>query len=125
MKKLLVSISICAGLIFYSAGCYYDVEDRLYPKISCDTTNITYSKTIVPVLQNNGCINCHSGTASSGGNIALDTYAAVKVYCNNGRLLGSINQYAGYAAMPLSGNKMNSCDIAKISSWITAGVPNN
>ncbi|MBS1573823.1 MAG: hypothetical protein JST09_00850 [Bacteroidetes bacterium] len=125
MKKLLLPVLISLVLIIFFSGCYYDIEDKLYPKSACDTSNITYSKTIAPILQNYGCISCHGGNAASGGNIILDTYAGVKTYAQNGRLTGSINQSAGYSAMPLGGSKMNSCDITKVTSWINSGIPNN
>jgi hypothetical protein len=125
MKKLFLPVLIVFVLMIFSPGCYYDIEDKLYPKTSCDTSNITYSKTIVPILENYGCNTCHGGTAASGGNIILDTYAGIKAYADNGRLTGSINQSAGYSAMPLGGSKMNSCDITKITSWINSGTPNN
>ena len=116
-------MAIASTLIF--SGCYYDIADKLYPKSSCDTTNITYSKTIVPILQSNSCFTCHGGAASAGGNISLDTYDGLKVYAQNGHLMGTINQDAGFSAMPLGGNKVNSCDINKITLWISAGIPNN
>ncbi|MGC4038422.1 MAG: hypothetical protein QM764_20830 [Chitinophagaceae bacterium] len=126
MKKLFIALSITTGIGFLLLpGCYYDVEDRLYPKNDCDTSNITFSGTILPVLQTNGCLACHGGAATNGGNISLDTYAGVKAYADNGHLLGSINQQPGYPAMPLGGNKLNSCDILKITSWINRGSPQN
>jgi hypothetical protein len=125
MKKLFLPVLILLALLPFFSGCYYDIEDKLYPKSTCDTSNITYSKTIVPILQNYGCNSCHGGTAASGGNIVLDTYAGVKTYAENGHLAGSINQSSGFSAMPLGGGKMNSCDIIKITSWINSGTPNN
>ncbi|MES1221659.1 MAG: hypothetical protein ABUT20_39530 [Bacteroidota bacterium] len=126
MKKLFPFLLILAFIsVLGSSGCYYDVEDRLYPKTSCDTTNITYSTTIVSILQNNGCLTCHGGTATAGGNIVLDTYAGVKPYAQNGHLMGSVNQETGYSAMPLGGSKLSSCDIQKINTWINSGIPQN
>lgn len=126
MKVFFYLILIISAIIIVSiTGCYYDVEDRLYPKANCDTTNITYSQTIVSILQNYGCLSCHSGTAASGGNIPLDTYDGLKTYAQNGHLGGSINQSAGFSAMPLGGSKMNTCDITKITVWINSGLPNN
>jgi len=126
MKKqfLFSPIIACISVISLS-GCYYDIEDKLYPKINCDTTNITYSSTVISILQNGACLSCHGGTASAGGNIILDTYDGLKAYAQNGHLMGSLKQEAGFSAMPLGGNKLNSCDINKLTAWISAGFPNN
>lgn len=122
--KLFLSINcilIFVGLSF--SGCYYDKAELLYPQTSCDSTTATYSATIVPVL-NQYCTSCHNGTTLSG-NIALDTYANVKVFVTNGKLLGCINQSSGYYAMPLNSVKLDACTIAKFSHWISTGAINN
>jgi len=106
------------------AGCYYDKEDLLYPQSNCDTANSTYLTAVQPALQTYGCIGCHSGSAPSG-NILLNTYANVKTYVQNGKLYGSITHSAGYSPMPQGGNKMNTCVINKIRTWIDAGALNN
>lgn len=89
----------------------------------CNTSNVTYSGVIVPLIQNT-CIGCHSGTAPQGG-INLSTYAGVKAVVNNGKLMGSINHNAGFIAMPYGGNKMPQCNIDKIQAWVNAGAPQN
>lgn len=104
-------------------GCYYDIEEELYgPGGPCDASNVTYSGTVNPMLQQYGCIGCHSGVSASAG-ILLDSYASVKTQINNGKLWGSINNSSGFSAMPKGGNKMTGCDINKIKAWIDAGSP--
>ena len=34
------------------------------------------------------------------GNVVIDTYAAIKIYADNGKLLGSLNHDSGYEPMP-------------------------
>lgn len=68
---------------------------------------------------------CHGGSASAGAGIALDNYAAVKVYVSNGRLLNSILQNGQASAMPKGGGKMDACSINKVSTWIKNGALNN
>jgi len=122
MNKLKAIFFIC---IIVLTGCYYDKAELLYPQTgTCDTTNSTYSKAVLPALQTYGCIGCHSGAAPSG-NVLLNTYTNVKTYVQNGKFYGSINQSAGYSAMPQGGNKMNACTINKIKAWIDAGALNN
>ncbi|HNF31171.1 MAG TPA: hypothetical protein PLU51_02075, partial [Bacteroidia bacterium] len=89
MNKSLILISgIFIALCISS--CYYDVEDELYPNTgNCDTLNITYSQTVAPIVSSN-CKICHSASMAQG-NVVIDTYAAIKIYADNGKLLGSLN----------------------------------
>ena len=125
MTKILFFILAIAAFLLNS--CYYDKESQLYPVAgtSCDTTNITYSVTIKDILQNNSCLNCHSGSAASGGNVMLDNYTSLKQYVQNGQLYGSISHNPAYVPMPQGGNQLSACDIKKIKIWIDSGTPNN
>lgn len=91
---------------------------------TCDTSNVTYGKTIAPILQTN-CTGCHSGSAPSGGGIDLSSYSSVLTQVNSGKLWGDINHFSGFNAMPLGGSMLSSCDLNKIHVWIRAGAPNN
>lgn len=117
-------ISIAFLIAVISTGCYYDVEEQLYPGGPCDTGNVTYLSAVAPILQNYGCISCHSGAMLSG-NISLEGYNNVRAAAENGKLYGSITHSAGFSPMPQGGNKMSACDINKIKTWIDAGIPNN
>ncbi len=119
-----ISISILLGLIIllgYS-GCYYDNEAELYPNVTCDSTNVTYSVTISTILQNN-CLGCHSQNSPSAG-VILEGYDNVKPYTTNGSLYGVVSYATGFTGMPASG-KMSACNIALIKKWVDAGAPNN
>ena len=89
----------------------------------CDTTNVTYSGSIVPILQTN-CYGCHS-SPNPGGGILLTTYDGVLAAVNSGKLWGAINFDQGYVGMPKNGSKMDECNLAKIRIWIKDGAPNN
>ena len=122
MKK---GILICLGSAVLLAGCYYDVEEELYPFAgNCDTTNVQYATSIVPILQSNGCKSCHSGGAPSG-NISLETYTQVRNVALDGRLLGAVSHSAGFTPMPQGGNKLTECNINKIRAWVNSGAPEN
>jgi len=111
--------------VILCSSCYRDNEQQLYPGTgSCDTTHVTYSATVVTLLQSNGCLGCHSGAAPSG-NISLQGYTNVRTMAQNGKLYGVINHAAGFSPMPKGGSKINTCDISKIKVWIDAGNPNN
>ncbi len=116
-------------MIFMLAwSCYYDNEEFLYPKLSdsCDTSNVTFSSSVMPVLQQY-CYTCHSNSnaASFGGNIRLEDYADVKISAGNGQLYGTIAHLPGYSPMPKGGSKLDDCDISIIKSWIDSGAPDN
>lgn len=87
----------------------------------CDTTNVTYSGTIRPVLQNY-CIGCHSTAFPSAG-IALQTHA--ELVSNINRVRGSINHLSGYSPMPKNANALSDCVLTQFDIWIQAGMPNN
>jgi len=124
-------IRIAGGIIVFQymiSGCYYDSEEFLFPEINnqCDTSNVTFGETIQPVLSQY-CYSCHSNSAAAayGGNIKLEDYNDVKVYADNGRLLGAIQHAPGYSAMPKGGAKLDDCTINLFSIWIENGTPDN
>ncbi len=88
----------------------------------CDMNNITYANTISPIIQNK-CTGCHSGTSPSGG-VKITNYSEVKSITDNGSLLGTINDKAGYPIMPPAG-KLPDCDIQQLEQWVNDGAANN
>ena len=93
------------------------------PEPDCDTANVTYALTVVPLLQN-GCIACHNNSFAGGG-VNLSSHASVRAVATSGRLLGSLDHKAGYAAMPQGSPKWPACDINQLRQWIANGTPNN
>lgn len=111
-------------LLLVAGGCYYDSEEDLYPSISCDTSNISYSRDILPIMATN-CLNCHFNGSSIGGGLNLEGHAALKESAVNGSLVGSITHASGFSAMPKSASKLDECKIKKIEAWVQAGSPDN
>lgn len=109
------------------AGCYYDSEERLYPKRynPCDDIEVTFSVTVTTILQ--PCQQCHSNSqaSSAGSGIKLQDYTDVMTVVNNGKLMGSINHANGFVPMPDGGGKLPDCEIAQLQKWIDSGSPNN
>lgn len=91
--------------------------------VICDTSFITYSQTIVPILQTN-CLGCHAN-ASTGGGILLNTYSAVFDQAKSGMLLNSVQWTGGISPMPKNGNQLDDCSIKAMEIWINNGAPNN
>ena len=112
---------VAAGFLFSASmsGCYYDVEEELYG--SCDTSSVTYSGTIKPLLTSYGCYGCHTGTSASGG-VNLDTHHDLVTQMN--KVWIAIN-HTGTKPMPQGGSKMNACDINKVKAWMDQGTPEN
>jgi hypothetical protein len=115
-------LTFCGSLIFQ--GCYYDVEEELYPAIKCDTSVNSFTNSVVPILSANCYSSCHAANVAIGG-VNLEGYDNVKLVVDNGKLLKSVKHEAGASAMPKSGNKLNDCNISKIERWIKIGAPNN
>lgn len=121
-KILFASLAIFMLML---SSCYYDKKEKLYaPQAGgtvCDTSSVTYSGTIQPILTAS-CIGCHSAGNTSGG-YALDTHAGVSAA--SGRLLGAIKHSTGFSAMPQNAGKLGDCQIAQIEKWLNSGAPNN
>lgn len=110
-------------------SCYYDNQEALFPQTNstCDTTSVTFSGSVVPILKNH-CYLCHSNVnaPSFGGNFKLEDYTDVKYVANANLLLPAIEQNSTYLPpMPKSGSKLDDCSIATIKKWVNSGTPNN
>lgn len=124
-----IRIALILAIAFIS-GCYYDNEERLYPKLSnpCDDTVVTFSSTVTQILQ--PCMACHSNlnaasnVGSSGIVIKLESYEDVKANVISGKLMGAINHTSAYP-MPKGGGKLPECEIAQLQKWIDNQTPNN
>jgi uncharacterized membrane protein len=127
-KIFLGIISVASAVAVLSSSCANNKKDVLY---SCDSTNVSYSKTVKVVLENN-CYSCHSTANSSsvGGGIVLDNHDAVFNFidtttgADGGTLLNDI-KHTGNAMPKPPASKLRDCDIAKIAHWISEGGKDN
>lgn len=124
MKKTILFALSTLFLLFISS-CYYDNEEELYQFVNknCDTTNVTYSLTIAPIIQSS-CNSCHSSSVASGG-IITDNYTNLRTIALNGKLTGTVSHSAGYSPMPKGAGKLSDCKISQISKWVNNGALNN
>lgn len=116
---------ILVGFIALIAGlnsCYYDKSESLYGVTKCDTTTVTYSGLVSPIIQRD-CAGCHTGSGASAG-IQLYDYNSVKNYMTNNksRLLGSIKWDGSASNMPKGGNKWSTCNINTLEAWVNQGM---
>jgi len=121
MKKKINYFALFLVSLLLFNGCYNDKEETLYRfTTTCDTTNVTYTNTIAPIIQAS-CVSCHSGTSPSGSLSLI----------NHGELVTAVNSKNLYARitsttnpMPQSG-LMDACKIEQIKKWIDSNMPNN
>lgn len=121
MKNAGIILSLIGTIIIGS--CASNKEDQLPKKAGsgCDTTNLTYTNTVGPMLTNYGCVGCHNTQGASGG-VVLETYDDVKAEV--GRIVPSIEQDPNLSSskyMP-PGAKVSDCDISKVKAWINSGM---
>jgi len=90
--------------------------------LACDTTNITFSGSVMPIISSN-CMGCHSGSSPSG-NTLLTNYTTILAQVNNGKLIGTITYATGFNGMPVAA-KLSDCDVSVLTIWVRNGSPNN
>lgn len=126
MKRFILPAGFVLLILVIAGSCYYDSEEALYPSLNpgCDTTAVTFSGKIVPILANN-CLSCHSNATAvgSGNGIRLENYADVKSRAT--AVAGSIKHTGPYSPMPKNGGKLNSCLISQFDIWVRTGMPEN
>ncbi|OKL38623.1 hypothetical protein [Pontibacter flavimaris] len=126
MERITI-IRLALGLLLpVTTACTNDNEEDLAPQPDhqdCDTTAITFSGSIVPILAAN-CYSCHAAGIAEGG-VVLDNYNGVKEEAGHGHLVGAITHAPGFPPMPQGAAKLPDCDIEKIRKWVDAGAPNN
>jgi uncharacterized membrane protein len=124
IKSISASSILCFVFLALFSSCKYDNEEDLYPGSQvCDTSAVTFSSSVQPILQNR-CVSCHSGAFPSAG-IDLSTYQNINIYAQNGSLVGVIDHQSGFSPMPQGTPKMPQCEIDKIKTWVNSGSPNN
>jgi hypothetical protein len=112
-------------LAIASTSCAYNVEDELYPPATCDTLNVTYSGTVLPILEQN-CYKCHDNVNVQVSQILLEGYDNLIVKVIDGKLIKAINHLDGASPMPKDrSTKLEQCDISKIEKWVSIGYPDN
>lgn len=117
-----LAVALAIACMLGLSGCYYDIEEELYPTSgNCDTTNSTYTVKVEPVIRR-ACYSCH-GTGINLGGITLEGVDNLRRYADNGQLLGSIEHRSGFSPMPKSAPKLSECEIGTINAWINAGKP--
>ena len=98
-------------------------ENNSCPDPLCDTTNVSYTTNIQPLL-NTWCVGCHGGNSPEAG-VLLETYDEVLTQVNNGQLYGAVTWAPNLVPMPFESNQLSDCSIAMVRIWIEGGAQNN
>ena len=120
--KILLATVIAGVFLLYFAACtkHNAVESG---GGGCDTTNVSYSNQVLPILQDY-CYGCHRGPGASSG-IDFSNYDAFKGWAQSGYLAGDITAAPGSTPMPYGGPPLSACDVNIILAWINQGTANN
>lgn len=113
----------------FSASCYYDKADQVYPVNSCDTVGMTYTTNIKPILDQNCALSgCHdAASASSGYDFSIydgstGSNSGALQAAQNGSLLGTVTHASGYSPMPKGSAQLSTCNIDKLTAWVNQGA---
>ena len=118
--RLMIFLCLCLGLL---SSCTFDKEeDLLVTPVTCDTSNVSFTADVFPLLNSYGCVGCHQGISASAG-VRLDSHEEVVKW--QVRMIGSIAHEPGFSRMPKGGGKMNDCEIDQIRAWVNLGSPDN
>jgi hypothetical protein len=123
MKRLFYFFLALFGSVVIIYSCSKKNEEDIGGNTTCNSSNMTYTANIKPILQS-FCFSCHGNGLSQNG-VNFDTYAGVKTVVDNGKLIGVITHAAGFPPMPQGGAKLSDCNISKIQDWINHGALNN
>lgn len=116
MKKF-ISILIIATTL---QSCYNDSEEYLYGPVTCDTTEISFSTDVTPII-NSSCAttNCHVSGGSGPGDFTQ--FGDLKAKVDDSSF---VNRVIEQRTMP-PGTPLTDCEIQILQAWLDAGATNN
>jgi len=122
MFRLLIVFAI----IFCFANCKHEKIHSVQistidsNNLHCDTlTHISYANQVWPIIKTH-CTTCHDST----GSIKLYDYTHVHDFASSGQLYGVLNGNPDLTPMPPV-NKLDTCSILIIDTWLKEGMKNN
>lgn len=127
MKKYLI-LSVISALIILSQCTYHNI-DEYFDEVptdtitNCDTIDVSFSKTVFPIIVNN-CIACHNDITHYNDR-NYETYEGITDAVNSGKLINVINHNSAYVKMPKNADKLPQCYINLIEAWVNQGSKNN
>ncbi|MBL4706585.1 MAG: hypothetical protein JKY54_18800 [Flavobacteriales bacterium] len=125
LKKLLRTslalVSILFVLSFSFSSCKKDKAEQLIITV-CDTTSVSYSLEVAPIIFSNCLTGCHNSVDLSG-TYAFENYA--QIAANIDAIVCVINHDLSCAPMPKFAPKLADSSVLKITCWAENGANNN
>ncbi len=91
----------------------------------CDTTDVHFSTYVKPTIANY-CVGCHSfKDAGLADSLDFTSDSTIISVAQRGLLVYVIKHRFPFPNMPEWGPQLDSCTIAKITSWVNRGAPND
>lgn len=115
---LFAAFSLSFVILASLTNCFYDNEQEQYGIAQCDTTAMSFSADIKPIIEAN-CVSCHT----PGGQEEVspfNDYDGVVSYSDQ-----IVERVKGVGSIMPPTGKLPACDQQKIESWVKAGAPNN
>jgi len=86
---------------------------------TCDTTNVTFPLTVLPIMTTY-CLSCHStaNAASLGAGYKLETLTDFTAVAKTGLVMNSIKNIGVPNLMPKGGSMLSACNIGKIGKLV-------
>lgn len=111
-------------LLPFCMACQHDAEEIVEPIVVCDTTNVTYTLGVLPIVQTRCAITtCHVPGGNGTGDFT--TYAGLRTQALNGNLVPAVQRTPGAIPMPPDGSIIPECDVRTIVAWVNAGALEN
>jgi hypothetical protein len=105
-------------------ACRHEGDLATPAEAPCDTTDVTYSGTIAPLMQTRCALpDCHVSGGDGTGDFT--TYEGVLSQVSDGDLVASVQQTSGSIPMPPDSPPIPACEIAAIIAWVNSGAPEN
>jgi hypothetical protein len=115
--RIVRNIAIWMAPLLGLTGCYYDIEEDLYPATFCATDNVTWTGTIEPLITSRcATVGCHVPGDQTPD---LSTYAGVAANTTAIRQTAVVDK-----SMPF-GSSLSSCQIQQLAIWLDMGAPQN
>ena len=122
-RKILFFTIAIVGMMCWLGSCSKESADRLAGNTTCDTTNVSYSQQILPILQDN-CYTCHQGSNPPSG-IDLSDFTVLQAHVKNGDLKSAVTHTGSVVPMPYGLPMLPSCEVNTIVAWVDQGALNN
>lgn len=115
MNSKLLPILLLLGFALFSCG---DDEDE------CDTSDVTYTNSIASIFNASCALSgCHVDGNEANAFFSLEGYANSKAVADFGRIVGAVSHQTDFSPMPKDQDKLDQCNIDKITAWVNAGAP--